>query len=564
MVWFGIGVLCVATAGLLFAVHGIREFTHDNFLYMLKGLEIRQGNWTPMRNAAIGWSVMLSSLYALLNIDGFRAAETVASLVGVGFATLTIPLAYLLLSRTLSATRMIAALVFWALVLVAYCPTNGLSEPFYIVLLFSGVTCLVRALRPRGSPRRRLLVSGGALLGLAMVVRTAGIVLWPAGICCLALEGRERRERAVAIALFTAAFWVAVSPSLIQRAVLFNGPFDYGPANRLTVESSLEAQSENLAPVSVREYFRTHSYGFLAHKYLSRGLLGQAGAFFALQSWPLGALLTAGLAGLLPVVRRNQRNPDPLIGFAYLVVVTNFALLTLTWPVFQTFRYWVPYLLFVAVPALTLWEGWETGLGRQQRGLRVTIPFVTAALFVAVHGLAMRNRLSAAFHSLPEMSSHLARIADASQEEDPSYAHPDGLELARYLDRCCHHSRILNVGAGQGSYAFDILRHFRDLTILPDSRRPYSPSRDIRVSFPGLFSSLEEFVRYVIGRFDYMLLAPMSYSYGVEYPYLKELRSSPYAGLFQRVYVSQWGTEVYRLASRLDAPFAPASGAQPH
>jgi hypothetical protein len=149
---------------------------------------------------------------------------------------------------------------------------------------------------------------------------------------------------------------------------------------------------------------------------------------------------------------------------------------------------------------------------------------------------------------LGNVDQTLTRIQHSSRQEDPDYLPGDGLELAKFLSRCCQHSKILNVGAGEGSHPFSILRHFDDVVFDRETGRPYSPRLDILVNFPGVFASVDDFLAYYqVKGYNYLLVDPWSYSYLFEYPYLQAIETPEYQHVFEKIYTSKTGTTVYRI-----------------
>jgi hypothetical protein len=361
------------------------------------------------------------------------------------------------------------------------------------------------------------------------------------------------------------AFWLSAAPALVQRTITHGGPYSYYEASNIWVESGLEAWSLDGPPSTLREYVSTRSLSELAERFIVRGVFKQIQAFFA-QGWFLPAVLLAGvLAHLSRPSTARYTFFEPLTLYSCLVLIFAFGSLALVWPIFGNFRYWTPYLFFMIVPLFAAWQECRysplVGLSGKLRligrlapptwAARINywwIPLIVAIPFLGAMSWAYHSTYQTAATELMKIDHTVDRIQDSGLAEDIDYLPGDGLELAKFLSECCQHSKILNVGAGEGSHPFSILRHVDDVEFDRESGRPYSPKLDILVNFPGVFASVDDFLAYYQDKgYTYMLVAPWSYSYLFEYPYLQAIETPEYQHVFEKIYTSKTGTTVYRI-----------------
>jgi hypothetical protein len=143
--------LTLAIAFLVINTDRPERFTYDNYVYMLKGLQISEGDWVPVRYAAIGWSAVLGFLYWVFSIDGIRQAETVSSITSGFFVALTVPVVILLLRDFLTNIRLICGMLLWITFCLVYFPPAGLTEPLYTLLGLGGTCLFITALKRSGN-----------------------------------------------------------------------------------------------------------------------------------------------------------------------------------------------------------------------------------------------------------------------------------------------------------------------------------------------------------------------------------------------------------------------------
>lgn len=535
--------LAAFAAGSALAGNGFQPFAWENFMYVVKGLRIADGDWLPLRYNAMGWPVALGAMFRVLGIEGIRRAEAATLVLEALLVGGSLLLARAVLARRIGGARAVAFAAVGASLLLLYFPIYGLTESLTAVVLVAGAGALALGLSAAGRRRVAWLVVAGALLGSLAAVRPNGYVPLAAGVLAAALPsgsgdgaGSGARLRA-ALAVAGGGALLAL-PAAAHRWYYYGDPLDYG-TSFLFFPAGWGEVPAWLAVVA-RE-----------------GALGQLEAFasartaiFPFDARLAGALLAAvvGLSVLAPRAMREVLR-DPLARFSAILVAANFAFLSVVWPAWPNFRYWTPYLFFLLALALLGWERIAQRARTREPWRRFVAAYapLVVVLLVLVPVLEPRAPdLLASYRALPSTAE---RWVERGSEDAAGYAEPAYVDLARTLDACCRDALVLNAGAGGGSYPFGVLRHYADLTFLPDGTA-FSPSRGMRVTFPDVtLRSLEEFVaRYGDGGRTFVVIDPSSHDYRNVYTYLRDLDSSP---RFREVARAPGDVVVYELASEV-------------
>jgi hypothetical protein len=522
--WPLVVLLALIVALLSISLAGIRPFYYDNFVYAVKGLEISRGDWDPVPYSVVGWPMVLGAVYWLFQISSFRPPA--ATLLGGLLLGATVPFAYILLRPYLTGLRLLAAGFLWALFCLAYFLAGGYTEPLYTVLLLLGSYLLLR--RPWSGWLS--LALAGLIFGFDFVVRHQAAVLGAAGVAYLLLPwGGAWRRQVSEAALFAVAFVIAAAPAWLHRLLLYGNPADYG-----------------YNTVRFTEDWRDLSF-------VIPGTWGQLRDLVAFGPDLFNYYPTlAGVIGCLAVPlglwlwSRGEFGRNDLLRLACITVILNFLFLVLIWPTLPNFRFWAPYLLFLAVPALTAWERIAHSAHLNPRALLRMEAAIVVVIIVA-SAFLLRVDAIRTWRAISNIGDNLSAIAAVGNGADPTYVAAGDWEIAQHLAQCCQDSRILNVGAGQGSFAFSIARHFPDVTIDKRSGHVLSPQQGIEIAPPDVaIQDMETFLATYQSRFEYLMVAPGSYSDQVEFPYLQPIRQPESRLPFRKVYTAPNGTELYR------------------
>jgi 4-amino-4-deoxy-L-arabinose transferase-like glycosyltransferase len=233
-----------------------------------------------------GYPYALGAVYWLTG-KGFTAGRVAGALAGTLTVGLIALLAFQLFGRTAAFVALGVAAVYPPLWLLS---DTLLSENLFLPLMLGAVCLLLEhRRRPRGL---RWPIVIGVLLGLVILTRTNGFVLWlPIGLGLLAARGTPRRWLApaamIAVSVLTVLPWTirnaielhAFVPVSTQDAYLLAGTYNdqakndpvhwsYRPAN-LVPEYAALLSDKSLKEADVERKLRSKALSYIAHHPLS-------------------------------------------------------------------------------------------------------------------------------------------------------------------------------------------------------------------------------------------------------------------------------------------------------
>ena len=165
--------------------------------------------WKPWCHYPVGYSALLGAVYAVTG-PALWVAPALNALLGAGLVAAVHRLAQRWLSKTRARAAGVIAAVHPGLILYsAVVMTEGLAA----LLLIAAPLALLRYRGQRGA------LFGGALIGLATLVRPASLLAAPA----LALLCRGRRPRAMTGVLASLVALLVVTPWTIRNCLVMDG-----------------------------------------------------------------------------------------------------------------------------------------------------------------------------------------------------------------------------------------------------------------------------------------------------------------------------------------------------
>ncbi len=195
--WFLIGVLIALVLPLrLWLLFNTEVAARDSIGYIRYALQFERAPWNEVlkrndQHPGYPTAIWLMSL-PVRSLEGATTPENMVlstQLVSFSAALILVGLMYLLgrqfFDRTVSFG---AAILYQCLPISAHHLSDGISEPFYLVLLVSGLLHMVIAIRTRSIASSALC---GAFAALAYLTRPEGLLIVPAfGIALLATQFR--------------------------------------------------------------------------------------------------------------------------------------------------------------------------------------------------------------------------------------------------------------------------------------------------------------------------------------------------------------------------------------
>jgi hypothetical protein len=244
---------------------------YDSHLYILKALEILQGNWLPIHTHAIGLPIFLAPfLYvwgASSIFENFLIGIIITAVAG---AAIVFPLAWLAYRLTASKTAVMTTLVMFACAFPLIIPSTLFifTESLFTLLFLISLCLLYKA-----QERPLFAYAASAIGGLGYWVRPNGIVILPILlISYLIMHKKIEVFRLLKIIILMVGIFFAVSgPMLYGRHIQFGSAFDYGENSKYFVEQYTDVWGA--APsVSLPQYITTHTSKDIFNRFFLTGL----------------------------------------------------------------------------------------------------------------------------------------------------------------------------------------------------------------------------------------------------------------------------------------------------
>jgi len=439
----------------------IENIFSDALVYLLKSLEIVQGNWTPILTHAYGISIVAAPFFWLLGPATLLEQVVHAHVFAVLLGTAVLIPTWLLAREFLSRAGQLAVVV-----LVAANPEMlAYSQLFLSDTLFAVVATSCLWLCVKGRTDVRYLYAAALVAGCAYWVRPNGFVVLAAVLLLAAFYHYQTPRRMLGLLAALVGIWmIVVTPMLTAREAAFGSMFFYGENSKVFVDNyKAEVWAPNVPVPGLTEYLVTHSPLEWVEKFGIKGAVNVA--FSAVHGWgPLRfsgiippVLLLFVLLGLWIAVREKRFVP-PLV---FLLLLGG--ILSLSYSIHATPR----YLLF-AVPIL----------------------YVLAWVAIAYLGKNVRYKTLAGLLVVVVVVGYslISPVLASVQRPSPEYTPPE------WSSWVAEHVQGVLVAAGHTEYV--ILQ-------LPDSRvagsgmhELYAPETGLRMARYGQFDTFEEAVKW--------------------------------------------------------------------
>ncbi len=246
---------------------------NDAYTYLIKSIEIANGNLIPMRTHSMGLPFLTAPFFLIFKynniFDYMVIAKFISNMIG---ASIIFPL-YFILTKIVPQfkTKLTILILFVFSSALIINSTRYLTESLFIF-------CLLFALYFTMDPKKeKQIIYALIFTAFAWLVRPTGILV----IVIVLLSFRVNlkinnllltKERFRYLLLGLLLFGIIISPFMIQRYILFGSPFDYGANNNFLDRSLSEAWSENVPHESLLSYLEAHSVFDYIDKFLIKGL----------------------------------------------------------------------------------------------------------------------------------------------------------------------------------------------------------------------------------------------------------------------------------------------------
>ena len=230
----------------------------DGYIYMLKSLEMLQGNWLPMRTHASGWPFLLMPFFYLIQQKSIFEMMIYSHFLSVVISSLTIIPLYLVSKeifqnkKAVFTTLIIFTCFFWTI----YGSLGLFTEPIFGLLLLFIIYCL---LKYRDHPHYLIIAS--LLAGVSYWIKPNGIfVLLIILLTLWLLRKKVAHFRYHHFSRAISIFFITALPFLYQRYLYFGSPFYYGENSKYFVDEYNQLWGAAYPDVSFFEYLGSHSF----------------------------------------------------------------------------------------------------------------------------------------------------------------------------------------------------------------------------------------------------------------------------------------------------------------
>lgn len=314
---------------------------YDPYMYVVKGMEIVAGDWSPVRTHGLGWPAVLGGIFRIWHGSSAFENLVIASIVAALLSALSL-LPFLYIGKKIDAHphAYLLSLVLFSSSFLLTLPENdsiAMADPLFVLLFLISLCFLY------GSRRRQpLLAMGGAVAGLAYFVKPVGLFIVPVIVLSYWLWTEDKWRAARGIVLFICVFAAVSAPFLLARHAVFGSFFSYGENSKYFSDTYTDAWGEAVSPVSFITYLATHGMGDYIDKFVIGGFLFVFGMFLSAMTpyffgflhyssreagvfndrlYPLWIACVVWIVGLTPVfhIYGNPRHLLPLIPLCILM-----------------------------------------------------------------------------------------------------------------------------------------------------------------------------------------------------------------------------------------------------
>lgn len=319
-----------------------RVLREDAFLFVTKGLEIANGDFSLVHEQAIGWPLFLGVIFRLLSIDTIFGAMFAARWISILCVCLSVvPMTCiakkLVRDNEPGGAVIVALMAFTTAPVIHFIGRHSMSEPLFLLLTLTSMTFLVT-----DDTNRKKFVLAAIFASLAYYVRANGLFLI-AVISAVVLFRKHStaREKISDILIVITVFFLVSAPHLLARYNSFGSAFDFGNNSKYFVDSYAAVWADNIRSPSLIEYLTTHEWHEIYKKFIQHGLFRVIQTLFAITGnfW----LILTITAGILYSIFRRCRTFDAL----FFLLIVSIAGLSIVFDVFHAKRHLIYLTPFV-------------------------------------------------------------------------------------------------------------------------------------------------------------------------------------------------------------------------
>jgi hypothetical protein len=346
-------LLTIYFIGMLTVTPFPRILREDAYVYVLKALEILNGDFTPPPSNHIGWPVMLAPVFALLQINDLFTAMFVARWLSFACVFGCFLVIYAICRRVIDGHNkyQIAAIValcaFMSSIHCNFIVQSAMTEPAFLLFTMISIYFLVGA---RTTIKSVILAS--IFASLSYYVRPNG--LFSIGVIVLFLLTRPELNKTIKVKFIFGAilvFFLVSAPHMINRYQAFGSAFSYGENSKIFVDNSTQLWAPSIKAPTFGEYVKTSSFADYYDKFIVKGLWQVLKLFYSAMLPKLWIIFfIASFLKTVFIVR------DKKYDVFYIWILVSILGMSLVFHIFRSERhliYLMPIILIVSVGFLS-------------------------------------------------------------------------------------------------------------------------------------------------------------------------------------------------------------------
>ena len=479
---------------------------YDSYVYLIKSLEITDGNLIPIKTHALGWPLATALFFYFFKSSSIFVNMIYAQFLSVFVNGLIIFPLYGICKKILdNKNTLLVLLIFPLSYWLMYSSSGFWTEPLFTFLLLVSLFYIYKS---RENPNYILLAA--AFASLSYWVRPNGLVILPVIILSHFFLEKNKKSWFFYAFLTAIVFFAISAPFLYQRYLYFGSPFFYGENSKYWADTYEQLLGANYSAFSFLDYLKTHSLPNITHRFIIGGL---GALIFGLLAFSL-PLTIFFLWGLFSSLKKVE--------FIPLVIFLAIWLISLApiFSVFYTGRY-----LFPTIPIILIF----TAAGLKATSSKLTNPNLFLALAIGL--------------TAPFLLVGFVYPNYYYQNSSANYS--EKLEFGRWV--------AANIkGKIAMGYDWDFI-----MMNLPDTQvggrglfNPIAPKSGIEIIYPGYFNNIDSAMKWfkknkithvIISQEPRTVHPPLRILPNVDKPDYLELIYSKFDDIYN------WQVEVYKV-----------------
>jgi hypothetical protein len=240
----------------------------DPYAYLVKSLEITNGDFAPIQTHALGWPLLMSFFFLLFKSQSIFQNMFYTRIISDVFGALSIfPLAYIgkqLFDKRILFVLLILFCFSSSLIISA---TSAYTESLFIFLFLITLCFIFKTLE-----KQKYILFAACSGAIAYYVRPNGFLVLLIILISFLLMRKQIPNFKYTYFIYLILIFGAISaPFLYQRYLYFGSPFSYGENSKYFIDSPLKVWSYNIPIPTFWEYIKTHTVVDYFNKFIIFG-----------------------------------------------------------------------------------------------------------------------------------------------------------------------------------------------------------------------------------------------------------------------------------------------------